>query len=83
MTTLRFKLLDEAFGKKAVQVDYPSTRVSEYFGQNVFSYEKMKSYLSKITFKTLSAAVKAGAPLTHDIAEEVAQGMKQWAIEMG
>ncbi|MDR0415116.1 MAG: glutamine synthetase III, partial [Prevotellaceae bacterium] len=83
MTTLRFKLLDEAFGKKAVQVDYPSGRVSDYFGQSVFSLEKMKSYLSKTTFKTLSAAVEAGAPLTHDIAEEVAQGMKQWAIEMG
>ncbi|MDR3188753.1 MAG: glutamine synthetase III [Prevotellaceae bacterium] len=83
MSTLRFKLLDEAFGKKAVPVEYPSSKVSDYFGQNVFSYEKMKDYLSKTTFKTLSAAVKSGAPLTHDIADEVAQGMKQWAIEMG
>ncbi|MDR3297585.1 MAG: glutamine synthetase III [Prevotellaceae bacterium] len=82
MSILRFKLLDEAFNKKAAKVD-TGTRVSEYFGQNVFSLEKMGKYLSKGTFKTLSSAISTGAPLSHAIAEEVAQGMKTWAMEMG
>jgi glutamine synthetase len=82
MSILRFKLLDEAFNKKAAKVDL-GTRVSDYFGQNVFSLEKMGKYLSKGTFKTLSSAISTGAPLSHAIAEEVAQGMKTWAMEMG
>ncbi len=83
MKTLRFKLLDEAFSKKAVKVESPTERVHEYFAKNVFSLEKMKEYLSKNSFKTLCAAIDIGSPLTHDIAEEVAQGMKRWAISMG
>ncbi|MDR1227256.1 MAG: glutamine synthetase III [Prevotellaceae bacterium] len=83
MKTLRFKLLDEAFGRKAIKADYPSARTPDYFGKNVFSLEKMKSYLSKSSYKTLLNTIETGMPLSHDIADEVAQGMKHWAIDMG
>ncbi|GHT72208.1 glutamine synthetase [Bacteroidia bacterium] len=82
MGILRFKLLNEALSRKAVKADLAG-RVSEYFGQNVFSHEKMKKYLSKTSFKTLMNAIETGAPLSHDIADEIAQGMKTWAIEKG
>jgi glutamine synthetase len=82
MGILRFKLLKEAVSRKAVKVE-AAGKVSEYFGQNVFSHEKMQKYLSKTSFKTLMNAIETGAPLSHDIADEIAQGMKTWAIEKG
>ncbi len=83
MSTLRFRLLDEAFNRRPVDIALPETRVPDYFGACVFSREKMKKYLSKNSFKTLCEAIDAGRPLTHATAEEVAQGMKQWAIDLG
>jgi glutamine synthetase len=43
----------------------------------------MKKYLSKTSFKTLMTAIDESAPLSHDLAEEIAQAMKSWAIEKG
>ncbi len=83
MTMLRFKLLDEALGRKALNIETPEGRVSEYFGKNVFTLDKMKGYLSKTTFKNLTNAINNGTVLSSDLAEEIAQGMKQWAIKMG
>lgn len=64
-------------------MEYPEGRVADYFGQNVFNKEKMEKYLSKKIFKAVSEAGETLTPLSHEIAEEVARGMKQWAIDMG
>lgn len=47
MSTLRFKVVEEAFSKKPVAVEQPAERPSEYFGKNVFNKEKMRRYLPK------------------------------------
>ena len=36
MTTLRFKMVEEAIGRKAVEVKAPAERPAEYFGKYVF-----------------------------------------------
>jgi glutamine synthetase len=80
---LRFKLLNEAQKRKALQAEVDGERSSEYFGCNVFTIDKMRSHLSKAGLKGFCNAIETGSPLTHELAEEVAQGMKQWAISMG
>lgn len=83
MSTLRFKVLDEAFKRKAVNVENPKVRPSEFFGQYVFNRETMQKFLSKRTYNTLIDAIDNGTPLSRDIADGVATGMKQWAMSMG
>ena len=83
MSNLRFKVVEEAFKKRPVKVVAPKERPSEYFAKYVFNQEKMFKYLPLNVYKTLREVMETGADLPLDIADEVAKGMKQWAMEMG
>ena len=80
---LRFQVVEEAFKKKAVEVNTPSERPSEYFGKYVFNRQKMYKYLPAEVYQKLIDVIDNGARLDRGIADEVATGMKQWALEMG
>ena len=83
MSNLRFKVVEEAFKKRPVEVATPAERPSEYFAKYVFNQEKMFKYLPLKTYKRLREAIEQGTPLPMSVADEVAQGMKQWAMSMG
>jgi glutamine synthetase len=83
MSTLRFHLVSEAFSHMPEPVEVPEGKISEYYGKNVFNREKMRTYLSKETFKIVTDAIDNGAPLDRQIANHVAAGMKMWALERG
>ena len=80
---LRFRVVEEAFKKKALEVPTPSERPSEYFGKYVFSREKMHKYLPIDVYTKLVDVIDNGARLDRSIADVVADGMKKWAQEMG
>lgn len=83
MNTLRFKVLDEAFRRKAVQLPESKERLTDYYAKYVFDRNKMQRYLSKNTYGILINSIDKGEPLNRSIADGVATGMKQWAMEMG
>ncbi len=83
METLRFQVVGEAFKKKPLEVTTPSERPSEYFGKKVFNREKMYRYLPKAVYEQMVDVIDNGAPLDRSVADAVAAGMKQWAIENG
>ena len=58
-------------------------RRSEYFGINVFNEERMLQYLTKDAYDRVKAAVVSGAKIDRKVADQVAEGMKTWAISMG
>ena len=80
---LRFQVVEEAFKKRALEVKTPSERPSEYFGKYVFNKEKMYRYLPKNVYDAMIDVIDNGARLDRSIADAVAAGMKQWAMEMG
>ena len=80
---LRFQVVEEAFKKKAVEVNVPAERPSEYFGKYVFTREKMYKYLPIDVYNKLIDVIDNGARLDRSIADAVADGMKKWAQEMG
>ena len=51
MSTLRFKMVEEAIGRKAVEVKAPAERPAEYFGKYVFDRDKMRKYCRKLVSK--------------------------------
>ena len=53
MSKLRFRVVETAFKKKAVEVATPAERPSEYFGKYVFNKEKMFKYFSERHSMTL------------------------------
>ncbi len=57
--------------------------VTKVFGSNVFSDRVMKERLPKETYKALRKTIERSAPLTVEVANVVANAMKDWAIEKG
>ena len=55
----------------------------EMFGSLVFNDAVMKERLPKATYKALQRTIKNGAPLDLEVADVVANAMKDWAIEKG
>ena len=82
-TNLRFQVVEEAFKKRALAVDVPHERPSEYFGKYVFTREKMYKYLPKDIYEKLTDVMDNGTKLDRSIADAVAAGMKHWALDMG
>ncbi|MEE1232952.1 MAG: glutamine synthetase III, partial [Phocaeicola sp.] len=83
MSKLRFKVVEEAFHKKPVEIAIPAARPSEYFAKYVFNREKMFKYLPSNVYAKLVDVIDNGAVLDRSIANAVAEGMKRWAIELG
>ena len=83
MSNLRFKVVEEAFHKKPVEVPSPAERPSEYFAKYVLNREKMFKYLPSKVYAKLVDVIDNGAALDRSIANEVAAGMKKWATELG
>ena len=83
MASLRFKVVKEAFQKRPVEMAAPEVRPSEFFAKYVFNKQKMFKYLPLKVYKKMVDVIENGAPLDRTIADEVAQGMKTWAMELG
>lgn len=83
MSQLRFKVVEEAFNRKAVKVEIPKEKSSEYYGKAVFNRQKMFEYLPKNTYEALTQAIDNKKPLSREVADSVAAGMKQWALDNG
>ncbi|MDE6560793.1 MAG: glutamine synthetase III [Muribaculaceae bacterium] len=83
MSKLRFDVVQDAFKKKALDVETPVARPSEYFGELVFNRDKMRKYLKPSTYDALVACIEGDKALDRDIADQVAEGMKVWAMEHG
>jgi glutamine synthetase len=83
MSKLRFKVVEEAFDRKAIPVEMPKERPTEYYGKYVFNRKKMFEYLPKKTYDALVDAIDNKKSLSREVADSVAAGMKQWAIDNG
>lgn len=83
MSGLRFRVVSEAFNKKALQVNPPTENISEYYGRYVFGRKEMTKFLSSDCMQALVKAIDQGETLDRKIADEVAEGMKQWAMTHG
>lgn len=85
MSNLRFKALSEL-----PFIDYRknnfievSQKLSDLYGENVFSEIKMREYLSAEAFNAITDSMKKGTKIQRHIADQVAVAMKDWALSKG
>lgn len=83
MSNIRFRALEHTVSRQPVKVVPPSTKVSDYFGMNVFNKDAMHKYLPKDAFQAVMAAIEQGERIERKIADQVALGMKEWATSKG
>ncbi len=83
MAHIRFNALDVVNSRQPVKTQGSNRPVSEYFSKNVFNNETMQKYLSKEAYNAVTTAVEKGKRIDRKIADQIASGMKSWAIEQG
>ncbi|MCW3467733.1 glutamine synthetase III family protein [Chitinophaga nivalis] len=82
MQSLRFKALE---GLAGVDLTLPehNGKITDVFGSNVFTGKIVREYLSDEAYKSLMNSVKNGTKLERKMAEQIASGMKAWAMKKG
>jgi glutamine synthetase len=83
MATLRFKALEILMTRQPIPVKREENLTSDYYGMLVFDRHKMKKYLSKESYKGICDAIDNGTTIDRKVADQVAIGMKAWAMENG
>ena len=83
MATLRFKALDEISRRELIETKLSDQKISGYFGADVFDRETMRQYIAKDAYESLCNAIDEGRRIDRKFANQIAQGMKTWAMERG
>jgi len=83
MPVLRFKAMEDVLHREVRKTELPSIKTSDYYGINVFNEKEMRSYLSKEAFSEVKGAIKEGKKIDRTIADQIASGMKAWAVDRG
>lgn len=80
MNKLRFQALTKVAERKPKSV--PAYNIDE-FAKYVFNEEAMRQYLSHKVMKHVTDASMHGAKIDRKYADEIAKGMKEWAVSKG
>jgi glutamine synthetase len=83
MNSIRFKALEIIENRGLKKSTTENKNVSEIFGNHVFNAKAMRKYLPKDTYKSVFHAMEAGEKISRKVADEVAEGMKTWALDFG
>ena len=83
MATLRQQALAMVQARQRVAVTPPSSKISDYFGINVFGSSQMKQSLAPSVYKKVMEAIDKGTKIDPATAEEIASAMKTWAMAKG
>jgi glutamine synthetase len=57
--------------------------IASYFASNVFNEEAMKKHLPQDAYISVKAAIQSGNKLSREVADVIARGMQDWAMEKG
>ena len=79
MSTFRFQALKETASRKMVAVEKLEKK-SKIFGSNVFNDKAMRQFLTPEAYKAVKNATQNGTKIDRVIADQIAMGMKEWAL---
>ncbi len=83
MAQFRTIAFQEVLKRQPLKVEAPSNEVTVYFGSRVFDLVKMQKYLSREAYKSVRKAIRESTHIDRKMANQVAAGMKDWAIDNG
>jgi len=83
MTNFRFKALEVSLSRQRKQLDLPKEKVSSYFGELTFNRDAMREFLTQEAFQKLQNVIEKGETIERKVADQIAAGMKSWAMSKG
>lgn len=82
MALLRFNA-SKHFQQDTEDFSNSPQHISEIFGSDIFDLETMRHYLPKDAYDSVCASIKGSKRIDRKVANQVASGMKAWAMERG
>ncbi|MBL7755523.1 MAG: glutamine synthetase III [Chitinophagaceae bacterium] len=83
MSSLRFQAI-KAISENLQEVrSYDGKKVTSFFATHVFSGKVQREYLSDEAYKSLTNSIKSGSKIDRRLADQIASGMKAWAMDQG
>ena len=79
----RFKALEREYGHKPVHVDHSHDKNLTFYACNVFDQTKMAKFLPDSIFKQVKKTMSEGKRIDRELADHVANAMKEWALQLG
>lgn len=83
MSNRRFLAIKEALRHAPLDVSHLPTKVSEFFGSNVFDKRAMQEYLPDDVYKNITENIEKSEKIDKKVADQVASAMRAWAISKG
>lgn len=83
MANIRFKALEVTLTRERKTLDLPANKVSEYFGEMTFNRDAMREFLTKDAYEKLMDAIEKGHTIERKITDQIAAGIKAWAMNKG
>ncbi|MEO8732722.1 MAG: glutamine synthetase III, partial [Flavobacteriales bacterium] len=80
---LRAKALIDVLGRQPKPFTPPGSRISDYYGSNVFNEGAMRMFLTEDAYLAVHEANEKGTRIDRKLADQVASGMKEWAASKG
>ncbi|GEP96286.1 glutamine synthetase III family protein [Chitinophaga cymbidii] len=83
MQSLRFQALEKVTGVDFKVKPELNGKITDVFGSNVFNGKVMREHLSDEAYKSLMNSIKGGNKIERKMADQIASGLKAWAMKKG
>ncbi len=79
MNSLRFTAISN-FTQREAETEIENTgAITTYFGENVFTLDTARQFLSDEAYKSLVASTKSGNKIDRNMGNQIANGLRAWA----
>ena len=83
MPNIRFNAVETTQSRPLDSLSDKANRVSEIYGNRVFNLNSMEEFMTPEAYDSVLDAMHKGTKINREIADQVASGMKAWAISLG
>lgn len=79
MNSLRFTAISN-FTQREVESEFENKgAITNFFGENVFTLDTARQFLSEEAYKSLAASTKSGNKIDRNMGNQIANGLRAWA----
>jgi glutamine synthetase len=83
MESLRFKAIHNLTASPFSVNVKASSKITQIFGENVFTLKTAREFLSDEAYKSLVASIKSGSKIDRRMGDQISAGLKGWAEKKG
>lgn len=81
--SLRFDAINALTSDNTSKIGDTTQKVTAIFGENVFTLEKARSFISDEAYKSLVNSIRGGKKIERTLANQIAIGIRAWAESKG